>query len=120
MPYYIGYTTLGQREIFFLSQRPTRENTDGRYNRCIGPLTLVGAHYLQYRMDAGNLEIPKLTGAQLEAEALADQDTHWQDILLSITSQDDDIDTLEAAEYNPDLHPEAAYPLFLSEEVNHV
>jgi hypothetical protein len=119
MPYYIGKMTSGQHEIFFLSRRPTRENTDGRYARCIGPLTLIGAHYLQYRMDAGNLEIPKMTGAQLEAEALADLDTRWQDILLSITSQDDDIDALEAAEYNPDLH-DAGFPAYASAEVCHV
>jgi hypothetical protein len=119
MPYYIGYTPSSNREVFFLSQRPTRENTDGRYARCIGPLTLVGAHYLQYRMDAGNLEIPKTTGAKLEAEALADLDTRWQDILLSITSQDDDIDALEAAEYNPDLH-DTGFPAYASAEVCHV
>ena len=119
MPYYIGTTPQNQRDIFFLSQRPTRENTDGRYTRCIGPLTLIGAHYQQYRMDAGNLEIPKMTGAQLEAEALADQDTRWQEILLTITGQDDDIAALEAAEYNPDLHDGAAYPVFLPDEVEH-
>lgn len=119
MPYYIGYTTSGQHEIFFLSQRPTRGNTDGRYARCIGPLTPIGAHYLQYRMDIGILEIPKMTGAQLEAKALADLDTHWQDILLTITSQDDDIDALEAAEYNPDLH-DAGFPTYASAEVCHV
>jgi hypothetical protein len=119
MPYYIGTTPPGYREIFYRSQRPTRENTDGRYARCIGPLTLIGAYYLQYRMDIGNPEIPKMTGAQLEAEALADQDTRWQDILLTITSQDDDIAALEAAEYNPDLH-DAGFPAYASAEVCHV
>jgi hypothetical protein len=121
MPYYLGYTSSNRREIIHLSQRPTREKTGGRYKRCRGPLTLIGAHYLKYREENGHLELPEMTGAQLEARALTDEDTHWQDILAVISDPDEcDINALEAAEYNPDLHPEAAYPLFLPEEVNHV
>lgn len=109
MPYYLGYTPSNRREIFHLSQRPTRENTDGRYKRCRGPLTLIGAHYLKYREENGYPALPiGTTAADLEALAEADQDFYWQALRVVLTIPDEELAWLqedEALEYNPDFAP---------------
>jgi hypothetical protein len=109
MPYYLGYTPSNRREIFHLSQRPSRENTNGRYKRCRGPLTLIGAHYLQYREENGYPVLPiGTTAADLEALAAEDQDFYWQALWLVLTIPAEELARYqedEALEFNPDFAP---------------
>lgn len=109
--HYLGYMPSGRREIFTSAKTPTRETHGHRYKSYRGPLTLTAAHYLKFREENGYPALPPETSVEcVDHIAIEDPDPQWQEFLMAL---------LESQEYNPDLHPEAGYPIFVSCEASY-